>query len=116
MVLWAIVSFIPLRVLAVPVTYVIEGVFGSIVRETGGVESTVFNEFMSIQFTVTDPTELFETPPDGFPNPNSGEFTVSSAFVTVPAFGLSHVGITNSNLTFFQFDNGSLAGAHPLIL
>ena len=92
----------------VPVTYVIEGVFGRIVRETGGIDSTVFNEFMSIQFTVTDPTELFETPPNGLPNPNTGEFSVSSAFVTVPAFGLLDVAITNSNLTFFQADIGSL--------
>ena len=102
--LWAMLSFSPIRVLAVPVTYVIEGVFGSIVRETGGVESTVFNEFMSIQFTVTDPTELF----DSLLNPNIGEFSVSSAFVTVPAFGLAHVPITNSDLTFFQADIDSL--------
>jgi hypothetical protein len=58
---------------------------------------------MSIQFTVTDPTELFETPLF----PNSGEFSVSSAFVTVPSFGLSNMQVTNQNLTLFQSDNGS---------
>lgn len=102
-ILWAALSFSPLPALAVPVTYVIEGTFPLVRRQVGTTISFVNDQFISIQFTVTDPTERVFTQ---F-NPNSGEFSISSAFVTAPIFGLLDLPVTNQNLTFFQFDNGS---------
>ena len=101
-VLWVVLSFSTLPVLASPITYEIAGTFNLVSREVNTGITYGADKFMSIQFTVTDPTERPETP---F-NPNVGEFSVSSAFVTVPFFGLLDMQVTNQNLTLFQFDNG----------
>jgi hypothetical protein len=101
--LWAMLSLSPISVNAAPATYILDGVFGRISRGTETGTSTVLNQFVSIEFTVTAPPELFDSPD----NPNIGEFAISAAFVTAPALGLSHVRITNSNLTLFQSDISS---------
>jgi len=59
---------------------------------------------MKIQFTITDPTEILSS--DLFSN--FGNFSIASAFVTAPAFGLSKVKATDTNLDLFLFDDGSL--------
>ncbi len=83
------------------VAYHIEGVFPFVGR-SGPAPLLVQNAAFGITFTVTNFTKTWYS----FGN-QYGDYAVSSAYVSVPAFGLSDSPVASTNLELFLFDDGT---------